>query len=137
MALSGLEEKIEMTLVTQHDVRVPVPVRLYYLSADPYAVQLSFDVSPDEVVRWTFARELLAQGMTAPAGIGDVKITPIGSIHNRRFSIELETNEGFARLEGLAAPVSSWLEKTYEAIPAGSESDAIDIDRILEELLAH
>ncbi|MGW1496137.1 SsgA family sporulation/cell division regulator [Streptomyces sp. NPDC002402] len=137
MGFPGLEKKIRMTLVTEQDVRVPVPVRLYYLSADPYAVQLSFDVSPDEVVRWTFARELLAQGMTAPAGIGDVKITPIGATQDPSFSIELEAPEGLARLEGLVAPVKSWLDKTYEAVPAGSEADAIDIDSILEELLAH
>lgn len=66
-----------------------------------------------------------------------MKITPIGTTQNPSFSIELETSEGFARLEGMATPVKSWLDKTYEAVPAGSESDALDIDSILEELLAH
>ncbi|MFZ3491658.1 SsgA family sporulation/cell division regulator [Streptomyces sp. 5.8] len=137
MGFPGLEKKIHMTLVGRHGTRVPVPVRLYYLSADPYAVQFSFDVLPDEVVLWTFARELLAQGMTAPAGIGDVKITPIGATQDPSFSIELESPDGFARLEGLVAPVTSWLDETYEAVPENGESDALDIDRILDELLAH
>lgn len=137
MGFPGLELKTHMTLVADPDTRVPVPVRLYYKDTDPYAVQFSFDVTPDEVVRWTFARELLAQGITAPAGLGDVKITPVGPLQDRSISIELETPDGYARLEGMAAPIKEWLAKTYAAVAAGQESKAVDIDRLLDELLPH
>ncbi|MGW0881364.1 SsgA family sporulation/cell division regulator [Streptomyces sp. NPDC002671] len=137
MDLPGLELKIRMTLVAGPDTRVFVPVRLYYKDTDPYAVQFSFDVTPDKVVRWTFARELLDQGLTAPAGIGDVKITPIGPHQNRCLSIELESPDGYARLEGPAASVKAWLAKTFEVVPAGRESESVDIDSFLDELLTH
>ncbi|MGW1616912.1 SsgA family sporulation/cell division regulator [Streptomyces sp. NPDC002285] len=137
MGFPGLELKIRMTLVVSPDTRVFVPVRLYYKDTDPYAVQFSFDVAPDEMVRWTFARELLAQGITAPAGIGDVKITPVGPLQDRYLSIELESPDGYARLEGPAAPVKEWLAKTYVAVAAGQESKAVDIDSFLDELLTH
>ncbi|MEH0490603.1 SsgA family sporulation/cell division regulator [Streptomyces scabiei] len=137
MDFPGLELKIRMTLVAGPDARVFVPVRLYYTDSDPYAVQFSFDVTPDEVVRWTFARELLDQGLITPAGIGDVKITPIGPHRNRCFSIELESPGGYARLEGPAASVKAWLAKTFEVVPAGRESETVDIDSFLDELLTH
>ncbi|KOT57082.1 MULTISPECIES: SsgA family sporulation/cell division regulator [Streptomyces] len=137
MGFPGLELKIRMSLVAGSDSRVFIPVRLYYKNTDPYAVQFSFDVTPDDVVRWTFSRELLVQGLTAPAGIGDVKITPIGSHQNHRFNIELEPPGGYARLEGPAAPVKAWLAKTFEVVPAGRESESVDIDSFLDELLPH
>lgn len=132
-----LELKIRMSFVAGPDAHVFVPVTLYYKKTDPYAVQFAFDVTPDDVVRWTFARELLDQGLTAPAGIGDVKITPIGSHQNRRFSIELESPQGYTSLEGPAASVKAWLAKTFEVVPAGRESESVDIDSFLEKLLAH
>ncbi|MGW0536303.1 SsgA family sporulation/cell division regulator [Streptomyces sp. NPDC003032] len=137
MGFPGLELKTRMTLVADADTRVFVPVRLYYMDTDPYAVQVSFYVTPDQVVRWTFARELLAQGITTPAGLGDVKITPVGPLQNRSLSIELESPAGYARLEVAAAPIKEWLHKTYAAVAAGQESKAVDIDSLLDELLTH
>ncbi|MGW3973912.1 SsgA family sporulation/cell division regulator [Streptomyces ardesiacus] len=137
MGFPGLELKIRMSLVVGPDLRVFVPVRLYYKNTDPYAVQFSFDATPDDVVRWTFSRELLDQGLTAPAGIGDVKITPVGPLYDRSLSIELESPDGYARLEGAAAPIKEWLAETYAAVAAGQESRAVDIDSLLDELLTH
>ncbi|MFE7114989.1 SsgA family sporulation/cell division regulator [Streptomyces sp. NPDC057654] len=136
MDFPGLELTIRMSLVAGPDVRVYVPARLYYKHTDPYAVQFSFDVTPD-VVQWTFARELLDQGLTASAGIGDVKITPIGPHQNRLLSIELNSPDGCACLEGPAASVKEWLNKTFEAVPAGRESEFVDVDSFLDKLLTH
>ncbi|MFD4574263.1 SsgA family sporulation/cell division regulator [Streptomyces sp. NPDC058417] len=137
MDLPGLELKIRMTLMAGPDTRVFVPVRLYYTDSDPYAVQFSFDVTPDAVVRWTFARDLLEQGLIAPAGIGDVKITPIDPHRTRGLGIELESPGGYARLEAPAASVKAWLAKTYEVVPAGQESEFVDIDSFLDKLRSH
>ncbi|WP_331254554.1 SsgA family sporulation/cell division regulator [Streptomyces halstedii] len=97
-------------------------------------MQFSFDVTPDQVVQWTFARELLDQGLTAPTGIGDVKISPIDQ--SRRFRIELESPSGYACLEGPAASVKAWLAKTFEAVPAGRESESVDLDSFLAQVLS-
>ncbi|MFD7537460.1 MULTISPECIES: SsgA family sporulation/cell division regulator [unclassified Streptomyces] len=137
MDFHGLELQIHMSVVAGPDMHVPVPARLYYKKTDPYAVQFSFDITPDDVIVWTFARELLDQGLTASAGIGDVKIAPSGPHQSRRFSIELESPSGYALLEGPAASVKAWLAKTFEVVPAGRESESVDIDSWLDELLAH
>jgi hypothetical protein len=137
MGFPDLELNIRMVLVVGPDARVFVPTRLYYKNTDPYAVHCSFDVTSDEVVPWMFARELLDQGLTAPTGAGDVKITPFGPHQNRHLSIELETSEGYARFEVPAASIKAWLAKTFEVVPAGRESESVDIDSALNELLSH
>ncbi|MEW1548367.1 SsgA family sporulation/cell division regulator [Streptomyces tsukubensis] len=135
MDFPGLELKTRMSLMIAPDWPLWVPVRLYYKSTDPYAVQLSFGLTPDHMVRWTFARELLDQGLTTPTGFGDVKITPIDQ--SSRFRIELESPDGYAHLEGSAASVKTWLARTFEVIPAGRESESVDIDSFLAEVLSH
>jgi hypothetical protein len=133
MSSPDLELNIHLTLAATSYLPARVPARFSYVSADPYAVQVSLHVTPDQVVHWTFARELLDQGMRTAAGLGDVKIAPIEPPLGQRFSIELEPPGGYARLEGPVAPVQAWIAKTYEVVPAGSETVLLDIDRFLEE----
>ncbi|MEV0186074.1 SsgA family sporulation/cell division regulator [Streptomyces sp. NPDC050625] len=132
MSSPDLELNIDLALVVTPDLHIRVPVRFSYACTDPYAVQLSFQVTPDHMVHWTFARELLDQGMRTVAGLGDVRITPIEQ-GGQYFSIELEPPDGYARLEGPVAPVEAWIAKTHEAVPAVSETVLLDIDRFLEE----
>ncbi|CAL9647705.1 Sporulation-specific cell division protein SsgB (plasmid) [Streptomyces sp. enrichment culture] len=134
MGLPDLELHVRMTLAAIPEMHLPV--RFYYLRTDPYAVQVFFDVTPDQVVHWAFARELLDQGMEAATGLGDVRIAPTGPLEDRRISIELETPDGYARLEGPAAPIKAWLARTHESVPAGSEAELLHIDRLLDEFLA-
>jgi sporulation and cell division protein SsgA len=133
MGSPELELNIHLTLAVASDLHVRVPVRFSYVCADPYAVRVSFHITPDRVVHWTFARELLDQGMKAAAGLGDVRIVPIEPSLGQHFSIELESPDGYARLEGPVAPVKAWIAKTHEAVPAGSETALLDIDRFLDE----
>jgi hypothetical protein len=133
MSSPDLELTIDMALTLAPDFDVRVPVQFSYGCADPYAVQVSFHITPDQVVHWTFARELLDRGMRAAAGLGDVKIAPIEPSVGQYFSIELEPPDGYARFEGPVAPVRAWIAKTYEVVPAGSETVLLDIDRFLEE----
>lgn len=133
MSSADLELEIDMALAVTSDLHVRIPVRFTYVCADPYAVQVSFHLTPDRVVHWTFARELLDQGLRTAAGLGDVKITPIQPLGGRYFSIELEPPDGHARLEGPVGPVKAWIAKTHEAVPAGAETVLPDIERFLEE----
>ncbi|GAA3898369.1 SsgA family sporulation/cell division regulator [Streptomyces sp. NPDC003328] len=135
MSRPDLALNICLTLAVSSDLHVRVPVRFSYVCADPYAVQISFNITADRKVHWTFARELLAQGMKAAVGLGDIRIAPIESLLDQRFSIELEPPDGFARLEGPVAPIKAWIAKTHEVVPAGSEAGLVDIDRFLEEIL--
>ncbi|KUJ33550.1 SsgG protein [Streptomyces sp. NRRL F-5122] len=133
MGYPDLELNVCLTLAVTSDLQVRVPARFSYVCADPYAVQVSFHITSDRVVQWTFARELLDQGMTAATGIGDVRIAPIQPSLGRHFSIELKSPDGFARLEGPVAPIRAWIAKTHEAVPTGSETALLDLDRFLEE----
>ncbi|WP_306191656.1 MULTISPECIES: SsgA family sporulation/cell division regulator [unclassified Streptomyces] len=133
MGSPELELNIRLTLAVTFDLHVRVPVRFSYVRADPYAVRVSFHLAPDRVVHWTFARALLDQGMKAAAGLGDVRIAPVERSLGQRFSIELGSPDGYARLEGPVAPVRTWITKTHEAVPAGSESALLGIDRFLAE----
>ncbi|WCD94200.1 SsgA family sporulation/cell division regulator [Streptomyces sp. HUAS 31] len=133
MCSPDLELDIDLTLAVAPGVHVRVPVQFSYVRADSYAVQISFHVTPDQVVNWMFAQALLDQGMRTATGLGEVKITPIEPFVGQCFSIELESPDGYARLEGPIAPVKTWIAKTHEAVPAGSETALLDIDRFLEE----
>ncbi len=133
MSSHDLELKIHLTFDVAPDLHVRVPTRFSYVCADPFAVHASFHLTPDRAVHWTFARELLDQGMHAAAGLGDVRIAPIEGCMGLVFSLELESPEGYARLEGPVAPVKAWLDTTYEAMPAGSEAAVLDFSRLLEE----
>lgn len=124
---------MHLTLAVTSDLHVRVPVRFSYVCADPYAVRASLHLTPDRVIHWTFARDLLDQGMKTAAGLGDVRIAPIEPSLGRHFSIELESPDGYARLEGPITPVKTWIAKTYEAVPAGSETALLDIDRFLDQ----
>src|SRR3954447_10732195 len=44
--------------------------------ADPFAVSLAIGVECGEPVVWTFARDLLSAGVTAPTGEADITIEP-------------------------------------------------------------
>ncbi|ATM24771.1 putative SsgG protein (plasmid) [Streptomyces alboflavus] len=135
MGTARLELKVQMTLAVTPDTRIPVPARFLYTSTDPYAVDVFFDITPHDVVQWTFARDLLNQGLSGSAGMGDVKITPIGPHQDRYLRFHLESSDGCALIEGPAAPIQAWLAKTFLAVPAGSEPTAMDIDGELAELL--
>lgn len=128
-----LELNIFLTLRAASDLHVRVPVRFSYVNRDPYAVQAIFRIAPGQVVHWMFARDMLDEGMQTAVGIGDVKIAPIESSLGRCFSIELETPDGYACLTGSVTPVRAWIAKTYEAVPAGCESEFLNIDRFLDE----
>ncbi len=133
MSSSGLELNTYLTLAVTADLCVSVPTQFSYVHTDPYAVQVCFHVTPAWKVRWTFARELLDQGMKAAVGHGDVRIAPVEPSMGEYFSIELDSPYGHARLEGHAPPVEAWIATTYEAVPAGSETALLDLDRFFEE----
>ncbi len=59
------------------DRPVAVAVRLSWAAREPHAVTLAFRVGRDvPPVVWNVARDLLAAGLLAPAGLGDVTVLP-------------------------------------------------------------
>src|SRR4029078_13035736 len=66
-------------LVSPDSAPVPVKVELTYDNRDPYAVQASFRTGQGTAVDWVFARDLLADGLMASSGTGDVRVQPVAT----------------------------------------------------------
>jgi Streptomyces sporulation and cell division protein, SsgA len=131
-----------MLVVPQH-ATVPLVASLFYSGDDPYAVRMAFHVGTDEPVEWIFARDLLASGMTGPAGEGDVRAWPSPASSDGDsegdgetvLNIVLSSPFGQALFEAPMTAMAEFLHRTYDAIPAGHEGDFIDIGGELDSLL--
>jgi len=131
-----VERELELKLVLSPERSIPVPARLTYRIDDPYAVHITFHIGTDHPVNWTFARELLVEGVFRPCGHGDVRVWPTKVVGRSVVLMALRSSDGDALLEASAAQVSAWLEHTLRAVPPGSEGEQLGIDDGLAELLA-
>ncbi|MEU9040650.1 MULTISPECIES: SsgA family sporulation/cell division regulator [unclassified Kitasatospora] len=117
---------------------VPVTAELRFDPDLPYAACLAFPLTPCECVTvdaqvcWYFSRELLNEGRHAPAGSGDVSVSP-GP--DGEVLITLRGPSGKAVLSAPAAEVSAFLSDSFTLVPAGSESEHLDVDAALARLL--
>ncbi|MEU6958731.1 SsgA family sporulation/cell division regulator [Streptomyces chrestomyceticus] len=130
-----VERELELGLVLSPDRSIPVPARLTYRSDDPYAVHVTFHIGSDAPVNWTFARELLVEGVFRPCGHGDVRVWPTKVDGRSLVCMALSSPDGEALLEAPAAAVSAWLERTLRVVPPGSEQDHLGLDKGLSALL--
>lgn len=131
---SVIDQAVQVRLIATAPGPHAVPAQLHYKPADPLAVRISFppEISLDgAAVDWAFARELLAEGLRAPAGRGDVRIRPYGP---ERTVMEFHADEGVAMVQMKTADVRRFLERSYAAVPAGREQAHLDVDRELAEL---
>ena len=121
-------------VVPEHD-GVPLTASLHYRADDPYAIRMAFHVGMDEPVEWIFARDLLAEGLTEPAGEGDVRVWPAATGNHRVLNISLSSPFGQAHFEAPVKDVADFLRKTYQIVVAGEESDHVNVEAELTALL--
>ncbi|MCH0563811.1 MULTISPECIES: SsgA family sporulation/cell division regulator [unclassified Streptomyces] len=131
-----VERELELKLVLSPEHSVPVPARLSYRTGDPYAVHVTFHINSDHPVRWTFARELLVEGVFRPCGHGDVRVWPTKVDGRSVVLMALTSPDGDALLEAPTPQVSAWLERTLRVVPPGTEGGQLGIDDALDQLLA-
>jgi len=112
----------------------PVLSRLSFHAGEPFAVTVSFRTERGRWVEWTFARELLATGLTDPSGLGDVRVRPDLSEDEDMLTLEIESPDGYASFELEREDVETFLESTYELVPLGSESEHFDVEALIEEI---
>ncbi|AUI64918.1 SsgA family sporulation/cell division regulator [Amycolatopsis umgeniensis] len=112
----------------------PVLSRLSFHVAEPYAVTVAFRTERGRWVEWTFARELLAAGLTDPAGLGDVRVRPDLSEDEAMLTLEIESPDGYASFELEREDVESFLGSTFELVQLGSESEYFDVEALIEEI---
>ncbi|GGY66192.1 sporulation protein SsgA [Streptomyces olivaceoviridis] len=131
-----VERELELRLVLSPEQSVPVPARLAYRSDDPYAVHITFHIDSAHPVDWTFARDLLVEGVFRPCGHGDVRVWPAKADGRGVVLMALSSPDGDALLQAPVPQVSAWLERTLRAVPPGTEGGRLGIDDALDHLLA-
>jgi hypothetical protein len=109
---------------------------LRYERDDPYAVHLSFPRSPgQEPIEWIFARSLVADGLSGPAGDGDVRIRPAPEDLDGPVHVELRSPSGRAVFAVPRPVLADFVHRCQALVPAGSEAGFVDLDAELEVLL--
>jgi hypothetical protein len=123
---------LEFALVLADAEPIRVAAHLRYDTRDPFAVCVSFDAGGTERIEWTFARELLDQGLWQSTGDGDVRVWPRGGA----VFLALCSPSGKAILETPRPAVADFVARTQRLVPVGRESEFIDLDRELDGLLS-
>jgi hypothetical protein len=135
---ASVTTELQLRLVVPGSASLPVRAGLRYDVSDPYAVQVAFYTGSGndaDVVEWTFARQLLTDGVTAPVGEGDVQVWPSASSGLPVVCLSLSSPSGKALFEVPVAELVDFLGQTYAAVPTGAESQHVDVDAELALLL--
>lgn len=127
--------EIELRLVVPGNPSLPVAADVRYDVADPYAVRVAFHTGGADLVEWTFARQLLTDGVTRPVGEGDVQVWPASNQARPCVNLALSSPSGRALFEVPLANLVEFLSRTYNAVPTGAESEHVDVDAELALLL--
>jgi hypothetical protein len=111
---------------------VDLPASFGYDASDPWAVWITFQ-GPREQVRWAVGRDLLLQGLTDPAGEGDIQLWPsIDETGRAAVVMELCSPDGRLVTQLRTNELYRFLTRTLAVVPAGTES--IDLDQLVAEL---
>ncbi|MFJ3421907.1 SsgA family sporulation/cell division regulator [Streptomyces sp. NPDC086082] len=121
-----LQARLEMAIhQKKRDEGEPLWARLTYRLGDPYAIEASFySDGPGEPVTWTFARDLLTEGLDRRTGEGDVVVwSSPEDIPNceRRTFIRLSSPEGTALLSTSRSRLMEYLDRTCRLCARGTE----------------
>lgn len=124
-----IREQLVLELADLDHEPTPVTATLQYDARDPWAVTLDFG---EGNVHWTFARDLLIDGLDSPAGIGDVQVWPTVDADGIATTVlALSSPEGVALLQGPTRPLALFVARMLDRVPLGAESTLVDLDREL------
>lgn len=132
--MPSVSSGLTLRLVLDTDPDVLVPATLAYDSGAPFAVTAVFHTGEGDVT-WVFARDLLEDGLRAPAGQGDVTLWPSRNGDSSVVCIALTSPSGSALLEAPRSDVRAFLDATLAVVPWGTEMDTQDLEAELAHLL--
>ncbi|MCP2248768.1 SsgA family sporulation/cell division regulator [Lentzea aerocolonigenes] len=115
--------------VRQSGATAPVETELLYQADDPFAVTMNFHAG-GAVATWIMGRDLLAEGLVAPAGEGDVRLRPHAG---RVLVLELISDRHVTVFRVPAGTLRKFLDATYRLVPPGTEH--FDADAFLSTVL--
>jgi hypothetical protein len=117
-----------------HEAAAPVVTRWSYCTDDPYAVTIEIQTRGDRWVDWVLARQLLVDGLSEPAGIGDVRVRPATMGEWDVTLVEICSPDGHALLEVDRDLLSQFVQATIDLVPLGGEGMVVDIDAEIEKI---
>ncbi|HEV7831753.1 MAG TPA: SsgA family sporulation/cell division regulator [Pseudonocardiaceae bacterium] len=117
-----------------HEAAAPVVTRWTYCIDDPFAVTIEIQTRGNRFVDWVLARDLVVAGLSAPAGIGDVRVRPANMGEWEVTLVEICSPDGHAVLEVDRDLLRQFVQATIDRVPLGSEGMAVDIDAEIEKL---
>ncbi|GJF29404.1 SsgA family sporulation/cell division regulator [Kitasatospora sp. NBC_01539] len=135
MHSSTVQGHVVMHLVAAGELSLRIAVDLGYDPEDPYAVRFTFHLPGDTPVTWYFARELLVEGISRPAGEGDVHLHPVGE-DLTEVCVVLRSPDGDATLRAPAPPLIAFLARTDRLVPMGKEESQVELEAQLDLILS-
>lgn len=133
-ARPGVARTITLRCVDPWGRNVEVPTTLRYRAEDPYAVSLVFRASGGDV-EWVVARTLLLQGLAAPTGEGDVHVGPDDE-DPAMTTLDFCSPDGRLVARADTLELQAFLAATSAMVPVGTEGRHLDLDGLVEALLA-
>jgi hypothetical protein len=129
-------QPVRLELIDSSGSATPIDAELQYDAADPYAVTTVFMTGASQV-RWTFGRELLAEGLYEPSGDGDVHVWPcLDSSGHAVVIIELCSPDGEALVQARTEELRRFVDRMSAAVALGRESELIDVDAAINAIFA-
>ena len=121
---------LQLRLVVPGASALPVRAVVRYDVLDPYAVSVAFHTGPadrdgGDVVEWTFARQLLTDGVAAPVGEGDVQVWPSSHGGAPVVCLALSSPSGKALFEIPLPQLVEFMGRTYAAVPTGAATPSV------------
>jgi sporulation and cell division protein SsgA len=132
----ALTQELTLQVLDARGRTVDLRASFGYGAADPWAVWITFpgaSARSTEPVRWAVGRDLLLQGLTDPAGEGDVQLFPSVD-ENGRAAVVIELRSPGGRFVGQmrTSDLYRFLSRTLALVPLGTET--IDLDLLAEAL---
>ncbi|GAB3437020.1 SsgA family sporulation/cell division regulator [Actinophytocola sediminis] len=127
-------DAVHAELVSLYAGSTPVRSRWSYRADQPFTVVAAFQTDRNRWVEWVFSRDLLVEGLSAAAGMGDVRLHPLTDRGLEMLVVEIESPEGYALLELDHDGVADFLAATASIVPLGEESAHFDIDGLIDEI---
>jgi hypothetical protein len=112
---------------------VGVAVEFRYLTRDPLAIQLEFDLPGHGHVTRRVGRDLLAEGMNSRVGEDVVRVSPIGGL----VLVDVGRPVREFLCSFLAEELAEFVRSTYALVPVDHEAEFLDIDSVLDRLIAN
>lgn len=110
----------ELVNLDGYSISAPVQVTLAWSSKSPFAVELTFRARQGPV-EWTVSRELLAEGLDSPVGVGDIRLGPDVDDPQNLMWLLLCSPSGRCEFQVLRADLVGFLAATFKRVPAGAE----------------